>query len=71
MSRFYLVRDGTDVAEGVMFADGSIALRWISNHASTNVYKSLHDVKAIHVVDHPGTSIRWKDALEDHTWVVD
>jgi hypothetical protein len=37
------------VAEGVEFADGTVALRWLSANASTVVYeKGLDAVRAVH-----------------------
>ena len=37
-----------DVAEGVEFSDGTAAMRWRSDVASTAVYSSMADVEAIH-----------------------
>lgn len=53
---FVLVRDtdvsgvsGTGVvAEGVVFSDGRVALRWTSAYRSTAVYDSLEDAQAVH-----------------------
>lgn len=36
------------VAEGVIFADGTVALRWLSETASTALYDSIADVIVIH-----------------------
>ena len=36
------------VAEGVVFSDGTCAMRWISEHRSTAVYATLDDLRAIH-----------------------
>lgn len=48
------------VAEGVMFSDGTAALRWCSEFRSTAVYTSMDDVNAIH--GHDGaTTIEWDD----------
>jgi len=54
--RFVLRRDedetgvsGTgDVADGVRFPDGTVAMRWRTGTASTAVYDSVADVEAIH-----------------------
>lgn len=54
--RFVLCRDedetgvsGTgDVADGVRFPDGTVAMRWRTGTASTAVYDSVADVEAIH-----------------------
>lgn len=56
MRRFVLNRvedetgiSGTGVvAEGVVFSDGTAALRWKSEFRSTAVYASMSDVEAIH-----------------------
>ncbi len=68
MRRFHLQRDvdltgvsgaGT-VAEGVQFADGSCALRWLTATASTAIYASIGDLEAIH--GHGGrTRVVWQD----------
>jgi hypothetical protein len=36
------------VAEGVVFSNGKVALEWLSNHSSTNLYDSIADVEFIH-----------------------
>jgi hypothetical protein len=36
------------VAEGVVFGDGTVALRWLTETSSTAVYDSLQDVVKIH-----------------------
>lgn len=36
------------VAEGVIFADGTVAMRWLSETASTALYDSIADVIVIH-----------------------
>lgn len=36
------------VAEGVIFSDGRVAVEWLSDHASTNLYNSIADVEFIH-----------------------
>ena len=51
------------VAEGVIFSNGKVALEWLSNHASTNLYDSLDDVEYIH--GHEGrTKIVFDDPVE-------
>lgn len=62
-ARFHLrrVEDATGVsgtgrvAEGVLFSDGTCALRWLSEHKSTAAYATLADVIAIH--GHAGTTL--------------
>lgn len=69
MRSFELVRDedetgvsGTGVvAEGVEFTDGTCAMRWLTQTASTAVYGSINDVVEIH--GHQGkTRVVWRRA---------
>jgi hypothetical protein len=49
-----------NVAEGIRFEDGSVALRWHGDHASTVVWASLEDAVAVH--GHDGaTEVHWLD----------
>lgn len=68
MKLFSLVRSvdvtgasGTGVvAQGVIFDDGTVAMRWLTRHTSTAVYESIHDVAWIH--GHEGaTVVRYED----------
>lgn len=68
MRRFELHRDvdatgvsGTGiVAEGVWFSDGTVAMRWLSDTASTVFYSTIQAVEKIH--GHGGlTRIVWLD----------
>lgn len=69
MRRFVLYREldisgvsGTGiVAEGVVFSDGSVALRWTTNGVhSTVIHESIQTVLAVH--GHNGsTVIQWID----------
>lgn len=68
MHRFTLKRivDATGVsgtgkvAEGVVFSDGTVALRWTSNTPSTVFYAKLDDLKTVHL--HGGLSqLVWID----------
>lgn len=43
------------VAEGVVFDDGTVALRWLSSHRSVEVWPTLGDMIAIH--GHGGKSV--------------
>lgn len=71
MRRFHLQRtedlsgkSGTGVvAQGVQFDDGSCAMRWLTDTASTAVYASAADVETIH--GHEGrTRLVWLDQPE-------
>jgi hypothetical protein len=68
MRRFVLRRSedatgvsGTgEVAEGVEFGDGTVAMRWCTANPSTTIYKSSEDVETVH--GHEGrTRIIWLD----------
>lgn len=56
MKTFYLERiedesgvSGTGkVAEGVVFTDGTCALRWLTQYRSTAVYWTVSELEAIH-----------------------
>lgn len=49
------------VAEGVVFNDGTVALRWLTEHCSTALYACMTDVEIIH--GHNGkTLVVWVDA---------
>ena len=62
MRLFRMVRDRDhsgvsgvgEVAEAVVFTDGTAALRWRSSTASTGLYASLRDLRLIH--GHGGTT---------------
>lgn len=49
-----------DVAEGVQWSDGTVAIRWRGQQASTVVWSSLADADAVH--GHGGsTRFMWLD----------
>jgi len=54
------------VAEGVVFSNGKVALEWLSDHASTNLYDSIADVEFIHG-HHGRTKIVFDDPVEVKT----
>lgn len=49
------------VAEGAVFADGKVAMRWIVGmHKSTAIFDSIEDV--VHIHGHEGaTLVHWED----------
>lgn len=70
MRRFFLDRErdetgisGTGtVAQGVVFFDGTVAIRWMTDTRSSAFYDSVEAVEKIH--GHNGaTKIRWADAI--------
>ena len=69
MRLFYLDRvvdasgvSGTgQIAQGVIFDDGSCALRWLTNHTSTAIYASIGDVVSIHGHDGKTKVVQFAD----------
>ena len=56
------------VAEGCVFTDGSVALRWHGPNPSTAVWPNLDSILAVH--GHRGaTVVRWLDVSEMETMV--
>jgi hypothetical protein len=47
--------------EGVVFSDGSVALRWLTACRSTSVWSCLEDAMKIHGHPEYGTRIEWFD----------
>jgi hypothetical protein len=48
------------VAEGIVFSDGTVVIRWTAALTSTAIYDSMDDLVAIH--GHEGsTVVRWID----------
>lgn len=68
MKRFQFVRNedvsgvsGTGIVfEGVVFEDGTVAIRWLSKLKTTAIYASIEELEAIH--GHEGKGhVRWID----------
>ena len=56
-----------DVAEGVEFSDGAVAVRWLGEHPSTAAWGATDDV--LHIHGHNGqTEIRWIDDRPIDLW---
>lgn len=51
------------VAEGCVFTDGSVALRWRGDNPATAVWPDLDSVLAVHG-HHGATEVNWLDALD-------
>lgn len=48
-----------EVAQGVVFSDGTVTMRWLTEYKSTAVYDSIGDLETIH--GHGGkTKVVWK-----------
>ena len=47
--------------EGVVFSDGSVAVRWCTAKKSTSVWASIEDMLAIHGHPEYGSELVWHD----------
>lgn len=49
--------------EGVIFHDGSVAIRWFTETKSMSYWASIEDLKKVHIYAHPdyGTRIEWSN----------
>jgi hypothetical protein len=49
--------------EGVVFSDGTVAIRWLTPNKSTSVWESMDMLKKVHIYAHPdyGTEVIWSD----------
>jgi hypothetical protein len=51
--------------EGVVFSDGSVAVRWCTAKRSTSVWSCLDDLLAIHGHPEYGTRIVWHEDAQN------
>lgn len=51
--------------EGVIFHDGTCAIRWFTETRSTSLWDSFDDIKSVHISAHPdyGTRIEYSDGI--------
>jgi alpha-glucosidase (family GH31 glycosyl hydrolase) len=54
--------------EGVVWTDGTCAIRWFTACSSTSVWNSLEDMLNIHGHPEYGTKIIWHDGDEPEVW---
>ncbi len=47
--------------EGVVFSDGTVAIRWLTQFRSHSVWASWADAEAVHGHPEYGTRIEWLD----------
>lgn len=47
--------------EGVVFSDGSVAIRWLTAKRSTAVWSSMDDMLAIHGHPEYGSELVWRE----------
>ena len=55
--------------EGVIFTDGTVALRWLTACKSTSVWATLRECLEIHGHPEYGTVIEWHDGTEPMEWI--
>lgn len=55
--------------EGVIFSDGTVALRWLTPLASTSVWPDLATALGVHGHPEYGTDIVWHDAPAPNEWL--
>jgi hypothetical protein len=49
--------------EGVIFSDGTVAIRWLTAKCSTAVWGSMEDMLAIHGHPEYGSELVWHDVI--------
>ncbi|HWI66856.1 MAG TPA: hypothetical protein VNS88_00510 [Nitrospiraceae bacterium] len=47
--------------EGVVFGDGTVCIRWLTQFRSHSIWQSWDDVEKVHGHPEYGTEIRWLD----------
>lgn len=47
--------------EGVVFSDGTVCIRWLTEYRSHSVWKCWDDLRKIHGHPEYGTIIKWLD----------
>lgn len=47
--------------EGIVFTDGTVAVRWLTLHRSTSFWDSFDELMAVHGHPEYGTRIDWLD----------
>jgi hypothetical protein len=47
--------------EGVVFSDGSCAVRWLTEYRSTSVWQKWEDLERVHGHPEYGTRVEWLD----------
>jgi len=51
--------------EGVMFADGTLAVRWLTQYRSTSIWADWDSFYQVHGHPEYGTEIRWYRTVEE------
>lgn len=49
--------------EGIVFHDGTVAIRWFTQTRSVSFWDSMDDLRKVHIYAHPdyGTEIHWNN----------
>lgn len=55
--------------EGVVFTDGTVALRWLTPLRSTSVWPDLYSALGVHGHPEYGTNIIWHDGDPPKEWL--
>jgi hypothetical protein len=55
--------------EGVVWTDGTVAVRWLTACRSTSVWGSVQDMLDIHGHPEYGTEIKWHDGPARQEWL--
>ena len=50
--------------EGVVFTDGTVAIRWMTAKCSTAIWPSMDDMLAIHGHPEYGSELFWHDVIQ-------
>jgi hypothetical protein len=50
--------------EGVLFSDGTVAIRWMTAKCSTAIWSSMDDMLAIHGHPEYGSELIWHDVIQ-------
>lgn len=53
--------------EGVLFSDGTVVLRWLTDYRSHSVWQTLNDMLNIHGHPEYGTRFQWLDLPPEGT----
>lgn len=48
--------------EGVVFSDGTVCIRWLTQFRSHSIWQNWDDVEKVHGHPEYGTEIRWLDS---------
>jgi hypothetical protein len=49
MKQFNLIEDNKTLAEGIIFSDGRVAVRWLGEHSSIVMWNSFEDFNKVSV----------------------